>query len=440
MKNILVIGAGRSAISLIKYLLDSAEQKSWHVIIADYCLETAKKTIGNYKNCTFRKLNININEERIELIKLSDIVVSMLPAHMHYLIAKDCVSFKKNMVTASYVSEDILSLDKDAKKSNIILLNEMGLDPGIDHMSAMKVIKEIQSNKGKIITFKSFCGGLIHPDFDNNPWNYKFTWNPRNVVLAGQGTAQYLESGLLKCVPYTKLFKKTEKITILDAGDFEAYANRDSNNYIDAYGLNGVENLMRGTLRKKGYCDAWNVFVQLGMTDDTYSLNYKNLTNRKFLNVFLPENNLPVEEKLCHEFNFTSESIIFKKLKWLGIFDDTPISNGNVSPAKILEDILKDKWKLDKNDKDMVVMQHYFEYLQSGQLKKLTSSLVVYGDTPKYTAMAKTVGLPVAIAVELILEKRIKLKGVQIPTIEEVYIPILNMLENFGISFVEESV
>ena len=186
MKNILVIGAGRSAISLIKYLLDTAEQKSWHVIIADYCLETAKKAIGNHKNCTVRKLNININEERIELIKLSDIVVSMLPAHMHYLVAKDCVSFKKNMVTASYVSEDILSLDQDAKKSNIILLNEMGLDPGIDHMSAMKVIKEIQSNKGKIITFKSFCGGLIHPDFDNNPWNYKFTWNPRNVVLAGQ--------------------------------------------------------------------------------------------------------------------------------------------------------------------------------------------------------------------------------------------------------------
>ena len=237
-----------------------------------------------------------------------------------------------------------------------------------------------------------------------------------------------------------KAFKKTEKISILDAGDFEAYANRDSNSYIDAYGLEGVENLMRGTLRKKGFCDAWNVFVQLGMTDDTYNLNYKNLTNRKFINTFLPENNLSVEEKLFHEFNFTSESIIFKKLKWLGIFDDIPISNGNVSPAKILEDILKEKWKLAKSDKDMVVMQHYFEYLQSDQLKKLTSSLVVYGDTPKYTAMAKTVGLPVAIAVELILEKRIKLKGVQIPTIEEVYIPILKKLENFGITFVEESV
>ena len=169
----------------------------------------------------------------------------------------------------------------------------------------------------------------------------------------------------------------------------------------------GVENLMRGTLRKKGFCDAWNVFVQLGMTDDTYNLNYKNLTNRKFINTFLPENNLSVEEKLCNEFNFTSESVIFKKLKWLGIFDDIPISNGNVSPAKILEDILKDKWKLDKNDKDMVVMQHYFEYLQSDQLKKLTSSLVVYGDTPKNTAMAKTVGLPVAIAVELILENKL---------------------------------
>tara|TARA_B100000900_G_scaffold60112_2_gene45584 strand:+ start:4379 stop:5701 length:1323 start_codon:yes stop_codon:yes gene_type:complete len=440
MKNILVIGAGRSAISLIKYLLDAAEQKNWHIIIADYCLDTAKKAVGNHKNCTVRKLNININEERIELIKLSDIVVSMLPAHMHYTVAQDCVSFKKNMVTASYVSKDILSLDKDAKKSNIILLNEMGLDPGIDHMSAMKVIKDIHSEKGKIKTFKSFCGGLVHPDFDNNPWNYKFTWNPRNVVLAGQGTAQYLELGSLKCIPYTKLFKKTEKITVLDAGEFEAYANRDSNSYINAYGLKNVENLMRGTLRKKGYCDAWNVFVQLGMTDDSYNLNIKDLTNRKFINTFLPENSLSVEEKLCQEFNFNTESIIFKKLKWLGIFDDTHILNNNVSPAKILEDILKDKWKLDKNDKDMVVMQHYFEYIQSGQLKKLTSSLVVYGDTPKYTAMAKTVGLPVAIAVELILENKIKLKGVQIPTIEEVYIPVLNMLENFGISFVEESI
>tara|TARA_B100001093_G_scaffold520511_1_gene617302 strand:+ start:117775 stop:119097 length:1323 start_codon:yes stop_codon:yes gene_type:complete len=440
MKNILVIGAGRSAISLIKYLLDAAEQKNWHILITDRCLETAKKAVGNHKNCTVSKLNININEERIELIKLSDIVVSMLPAHMHYIVAKDCVSFKKNMVTASYVSEDIRSLGKDAKKSNIILLNEMGLDPGIDHMSAMKVIKDIHSKKGKIKTFKSFCGGLVHPDFDNNPWNYKFTWNPRNVVLAGQGTAQYLELGSLKCIPYTNLFKKTEKITVLDAGEFEAYANRDSNSYINAYGLKNVENLMRGTLRKKGYCDAWNVFVQLGMTDDTYNLNIKDLTNRKFINTFLSENSLSVEEKLCQEFNFNTESIIFKKLKWLGVFDDIPILNNNVSPAKILEDILKNKWKLDKNDKDMVVMQHYFEYMQSGQLKKLTSSLVVYGDTPKYTAMAKTVGLPVAIAVELILENKIKLKGVQIPTIEEIYIPVLNMLENFGISFVEESV
>jgi saccharopine dehydrogenase-like NADP-dependent oxidoreductase len=440
MKKILVIGAGRSAVTLIKYLLDNSSANNWQVKVADFSIELADQAVGNHNNGKAIFFNVTDKKQRESEIENADIVISMLPASLHITVAKDCVRLGKNLVTASYVSTEIAELDEAAKQAGILLLNEIGLDPGIDHMSAMQVIDEIKENGGELTSFKSFCGGLVHPDYDNNPWNYKFTWNPRNVVLAGQGTAQYIENGDYKYIPYTSLFERTEYMEVLDAGEFEGYANRDSLSYRKSYGLDDIPTLFRGTLRRKGYSEAWNVFVQLGMTDDTYKIeNSASITNREFINMFLPFNDaLTVEEKLCKQFSLTTDSVIFQKIAWLNAFSENKVGIENASPAQILQAICEKKWTLGSEDKDMIVMQHQFEYVQNGEQKKLNSSLLVFGDDPRYTSMAKTVGLPVAIATKLILSGAIKSTGVKIPTTKDIYVPVLKELEENGINFVEE--
>ena len=442
MKKILVIGAGRSAVTLIKYLLDNSIANNWQVTVADFSIELAETAVANHENGEAIFFNVTDEIQRKTEIGNADIVISMLPASLHITVAKDCISLGKNLVTASYVSAEIADLDEMAKQAGVILLNEIGLDPGIDHMSAMQVIDEIKENGGELTSFKSFCGGLVHPDYDTNPWNYKFTWNPRNVVLAGQGTAQYIKQGKYKYIPYTKLFERTEVMEVLDAGEFEGYANRDSLGYRSAYGLDDIPTLFRGTLRRKGYCKAWNMFVQLGMTDDTYKVeNSENLTYRAFINLFFPYNNeLSVEQKFCSYLNLSQDSEEFSKIEWLGVFKNTIVGLKDASPAQILQKICEEKWTLDTEDKDMIVMQHQFEYVQNGEQKKLNSSLLVFGDDPRYTSMAKTVGLPVAIAAKLILNGKINSTGVKIPTTKDIYIPVLKELEDNGINFVEELV
>jgi saccharopine dehydrogenase (NADP+, L-glutamate forming) len=408
--------------------------------VADFSVDLAKETVGNLENGKAIFFNVTDDNQREDEISDANIVISMLPASMHILVAEDCVRLHKSLVTASYVSKEITALDEKAKKAGVLLLNEIGLDPGIDHMSAMQVIDDIKEKGGELTSFKSYCGGLVHPDYDNNPWNYKFTWNPRNVVLAGQGNARYLEDNQEKFISYTDLFAATEQMTILDAGTFEGYANRDSLSYKSVYGINDISTLFRGTLRKVGFCNAWNIFVQLKMTDDSYTFKHsESYTNREFLNRFLQGNNdLSVEQRLCKQFNLTIDSEDFKKIAWLGMFEDSKVEINDVSPAQILQTILEEKWKLRAVDKDMIVMQHQFEYLKNGEQKKLKSSLVVLGDDPRFTAMAKTVGLPVAIATKLILNGEIKSTGVKIPTTKEIYIPVLKELEENGINFIEE--
>ena len=442
MKKILVIGAGRSAVTLIKYLLDNSIANNWQVTVADFSIELAELAVDNHENGKAIFFNVTDEMQRKSEIGNADIVISMLPASLHITVAKDCISLGKNLVTASYVSTEIADLDEMAKQAGVILLNEIGLDPGIDHMSAMQVIDDIKENGGELTSFKSFCGGLVHPDYDTNPWNYKFTWNPRNVVLAGQGTAQYIKQGKYKYIPYTKLFERTEVMEVLDAGEFEGYANRDSLGYRSAYGLEDIPTLFRGTLRRKGYCKAWNMFVQLGITDDTYKVeNSENLTYRAFINLFFPYNNeLSVEQKFCSYLNLSQDSEEFSKIEWLGVFKNTIVGLKDASPAQILQKICEEKWTLDAEDKDMIVMQHQFEYVQNGEQKKLNSSLLVFGDDPRYTSMAKTVGLPVAIAAKLILNGKINSTGVKIPTTKDIYIPVLKELEDNGINFVEELV
>ncbi|MDP2162158.1 MAG: saccharopine dehydrogenase C-terminal domain-containing protein, partial [Flavobacterium sp.] len=289
MKSILIIGAGRSASSLIQYLLNKSEAEAIQITIADLSLELAQKKVQNHKNAKAIALNIFEVSERQKEIEKADIVISMLPAHLHVDIAKDCILYNKHMVTASYISAEMQELDSQAKEKGLIFMNEIGLDPGIDHMSAMKIIDEIRAKGGKMIQFESFCGGLVAPESDTNLWNYKFSWNPRNVVLAGQGgVSKFIQEGKYKYIPYNKLFRRTEFMEVEGYGRFEGYANRDSLKYRSIYGLDAIQTMYRGTLRRVGYSKAWDMLVQLGMTDDTYTMeNSENMSYRDFTNSFL---------------------------------------------------------------------------------------------------------------------------------------------------------
>ncbi len=444
MRNILVIGAGRSSSSLITHLLTKSYSEKLHITVADVSLNLAQNKINGHENGTAITVDIFNKEEREKVIQQADIVVSMLPAHLHLNVAKDCLTFGKNMVTASYISKEMKQLNEEAVAKNLIFMNEIGLDPGIDHMSAMQVIDNIRNQGGKMLLFESFTGGLVAPESDDNLWNYKFTWNPRNVVLAGQGgAAKFLQEGTYKYIPYHKLFRRTEILTIDDYGKFEAYANRDSLKYKNVYGLDDILTLYRGTIRRVGFSRAWNVFVQLGMTDDSYTIeDSENMSYREFTNSFLAYNpNDSVELKLRHYLKIDQDDIIWEKLVELDLFSPyKKVGLANATPAQILEKILKDSWTLKEDDKDMIVMQHLFGYELDGEKHQIESSMVCIGDNQVYTAMAKTVGLPVAIATLKILNGEIKTPGVQIPINKEVYEPILAELKENGIVFNEKKV
>ncbi len=441
MRKILIIGAGRSASSLIKYLLDKSEGENLFITIGDLSEALAQKKTGNHKNSRAISFDVFDVAQRKQEIQQADIVISMLPAHMHIEVAKDCILYKKHMVTASYVSAEMQALDAVAKENNIVLMNEIGLDPGIDHMSAMKIMDEIKSQGGKIILFESFCGGLVAPESDTNLWNYKFTWNPRNVVLAGQGgAAKFIQEGTYKYIPYNKLFRRTEFLEVEGFGRFEAYANRDSLKYKEIYGLDAAKTCYRGTIRRVGFSKAWDVFVQLGMTDDTFIVDdSETMTNREFVNLFLPYHPTDsVEIKFRHQLRIDQDDVIWDKLLELDLFSKTAVSGlKNATPAQMLEKILADKWTLQPEDKDMIVMYHKFGFEINGEQKQIDSTMVCLGDDQTYTAMAKTVGLPVAIAALKILNGEITSAGVQLPISKEVYEPILKELEDYGVLFNE---
>lgn len=443
-RKILVVGAGKSTSYLLDYFLDKSVSESLHLTIGDLNPESIPTKITSHPNCTVLVLDVFKDEERAAAVKNADIVVSMLPARFHMKVAEDCIKFKKHLVTASYVSPEIMGLDKAAKENGLVFMNEIGLDPGIDHMSAMQVIDRIRDKGGKILLFESFTGGLVAPESDTNLWNYKFTWNPRNVVLAGQGgTAKFIQEGTSKFIPYHKLFRRTEFFEIEGYGRFEGYANRDSLNYKEAYGLQNALTIYRGTMRRVGFSKAWNMFVQLGMTDDSYTVeDSENMTYRQFVNLFLPYSPTDsVELKLRHYLKIDQDDIMWDKLTELNLFDtEKRVRLKDASPAQILQKILEDSWTLAPEDKDMIVMYHKFGYEINGKKEQIDSNMVVLGEDRTYTAMAKTVGLPVAIATLLILNKKITQPGVQIPISKDIYTPILKEMENYGISFKEHHV
>jgi saccharopine dehydrogenase (NAD+, L-glutamate forming) len=441
MRKILIVGAGKSSPYLIKYLLDKSQEEELLIHITDLDTNHLKK-YQKYENCKVSPINISSEKEREEFISESDLVISMLPARFHIILAKSCLKLKRNLLTASYVSEEMKTLTNDIKNSELLFLNEMGLDPGIDHMSAKKIIDELVANGAKINSFKSYTGGLIAPESDNNKWNYKFTWNPRNVVLAGQGIpAKYIENNKYKYIPYNRLFQNTEKIKIEKYGQFEVYPNRDSLKYREIYSLNNIKTMIRGTIRKVGFSESWNMFVKLGLTNDNFKIsNSENMSFKEYVNCFLPyDDKLSIEEKLQRVLSISKGDENWEKIKEIDILSSNKkIPLKNASPAQILEYILKDAWKLEKKDKDMIVMYHEFGYETSlGENEKIISTMVCKGKDDTYTAMAKTVGLPLAISSILLLNNKINLTGIHTPIDKEIYNPVLKELDANGINFEE---
>ena len=440
MKKILVIGSGRSSSSLIKYLLDNSDLEKWTVTVVDFNLKLAESKVGNHPNGFSFQLDANNDVKRKEYIKSSDVVISMLPAHMHYKVLKDSVDCGVHVITPSYITNEIKSLNENALKNNVLVLNELGLDPGIDHMSAKKLIDQVKAKGGEVKGFESYTGGLVAPESDDNPWNYKFTWNPRNVVLAGQGgSAKFIKEGKYKYIPYHKLFRRTEIIDVPGYGKFEGYPNRDSLKYRSIYELDNISTMYRGTLRKVGFCRAWNIFVQLGATDDSYIVEgSENMTNREFINSFLKFNTYDsVELKLRHYLRIEQDDYMWEKLVWLGIFEDRKIGLKDASPAQILQKILHEKWTLSPKDKDMIVMWHRVTYTLDEIEKELISHMAYIGKDSNITAMSDTVGLPLGIATKMLLNGSIKTRGVVLPLDKQIYDPVLEELKQYGIDFVE---
>ena len=439
MQTILVLGAGLSSGSLIQYFLDQSD-RGWKVRVGDLNQDIAIHRIKGHPAGEAFSFDVFNREQRESEIRSADIVVSLLPARLHYLVAEACVELGKNMVTASYLSPAVKALDETARKKGVVLMNECGVDPGIDHMSAMMMIDRIKNEGGIIKAFESSTGGLVAPGFENNPWQYKFTWNPRNVVLAGGEGARFLHNGKFKYIPHHKVFSRIETIKVPQLGTFEVYGNRDSLTYRETYGLHNLETMFRGTIRRPGFCEAWDIFVQLGATDDTYIMeDTESMTHREFINSFMKYRiDIPVETKLALYLGVDEESEMMDRLRWLGIFENTKIGIPGLTPARILQKILEEKWKLDPGDKDMIVMQHQFDFMLKDRHFKRYSTMVFIGKDSKQTAMSMTVGLPLAMVAKQILTGQFREPGVQLPIIPAIYKPVLEELKEYGIQFVEE--
>ena len=442
MKNILIIGAGKSSATLIKYLIQNAEKEQWFITILDRDKSLILDKTGGSEHTIALEVDITDTEARRKLISQNDVVISMLPARFHMPVITDCIALKTDIVTPSYETAEIKALNDEAEANGVLIMNELGLDPGIDHMSAKRIIDRINEKGGELTYFESFTGGLVAPESDDNPWNYKFTWNPRNVVLAGQGSAaKFIQRGRYKYIPYNRLFRRTEVIEIEGYGKFEGYANRDSLKYRKTYGLEKIPTIYRGTLRKVGFSRAWNTLVQIGATDDTYVMEGSaKMTHRDFINSFLAYNPWDsVELKFRYYMKIDQDDSIWEKLEWLGLFDRTPIGlEKDGTPAQILQRIMEKKLSLKPDDKDMIVMYHKIGYNLNGESREVNSSLVVIGEDQTYTAMSDTVGLPLGIFTKHLLRGSVKCKGVRLPIKAEVYNPVLNELIKYGVEFIEK--
>ena len=499
MKMILLFGAGKSATVLIDYLLENAISENWKLLVVDADLKLAQSKIGVSQRATAISFDIKNNMEREKYIRQADIVISLLPPFLHIEVAKDCVIHQKNLLTASYVDEDIKKLQPDIEKNKLLFLCEMGLDPGIDHMSAMKLIDDIHAAGGTITSFQSHCGGLVAPESDDNPWHYKISWNPRNIIMAGKSGAHFRENGVEKRMAYEEMFTADRLVEIPEIGSLSWYPNRDSLSYASLYGIDDAPTFLRSTLRHPDFMYGWKNIIELKLIDETPQYETTGKTLQEAFKEHMDKNGFSewLNEKLTARFAETKSmmdnllklleakneaeeegeelpasfmaadekgnieeveidvvknkaaaylaqkmqeaNLTLKQLFFLGLDDqDTIVNKGFCSPADILQFAVEKKLALRPYDKDMVVMLHEITYKVNGQQSTIHSSLVVKGENNLRTAMAKTVGLPLGIAAKHILNGRIKLTGLHIPTSKEIYEPVLEELEKYNIKFKEE--
>lgn len=440
MKTILVAGAGKSSIYLIEYLLEHAARNKWKVIIADSDAGAIAPKVRNNAHAEAAPIDITKDEEREPLVQRADIVLSLMPPHLHILLAKDCLKYKKNLITSSYRSEEMKAMDAAVKEAGLMFMCEMGLDPGIDHMTAAKIIQSVHKVAGAITSFKSYCGGLVAPESDTNPWHYKFSWNPRNIITAGADGAKYLHNGKVVEVPYEKMFDNNKKIKIPDVNALAYYPNRDSLKYVDIYEVPEIKTMMRATLRYPAYCKGWNAVIKLGLTAADDQMNIAGMTYADWI---CKKTGCADKGKLTEHvaalLGIDAQDQVMKLLEWLGIFSGDLMGNGQKSSADILLGILLVKWPMTPVDKDMVVMHHEVEYEHKGKKVVLNSSMVIKGEGGEYTAMAKTVGMPIAILATLVLGNKLQTpKGVVLPVMQSVYKPVVRELEDYGITFTDE--
>lgn len=452
MRSILILGAGRSASSLIRYLIQHAAEQQWRITVGERDIVHARKMVSaGYDVAEAVEIDATNAEARSALIAKHDLVVSMLPAFMHMDVLKDCLRLRKHVITPSYVPDALWPMDEDFKQAGLIVLNEMGLDPGIDHMSAMRILDRIRAEGGTMEAFESYCGGLVAPESDDNLWGYKFSWNPRNVILAGAGSsAKYIDGGITKYIPYHKLFQRTVQVKVPGFGGFDGYANRDSLKYRSHYGIDGIPTMKRGTLRKAGFSIAWDTFVQLGCTDDSFIMELSaDATWSDYISAFLPPSaGRDTRTNLAYYLNLDPQGPVMKKLDELRLFSDPGlkssagerIGKSGLSPAGVLQHLLEQRWVLGPSDKDLVVMWHRFGYTAGGKAHEIHASLAVTGQDQTYTAMAHTVGLPIAMACKLVLNGKLNDRGVLLPLKPAIYDPVLDELEQLGVVFDEREV
>jgi saccharopine dehydrogenase-like NADP-dependent oxidoreductase len=440
MQQILVLGIGRSTFYFLEYLHNHIIPLGYSVRALDMQVALVAKRQKEFPNIQFVHSDIDAQIIAPWIVK-ADVVVSMLPPVCHTMVAEICLREKKHFFTASYVSAEINAMHAAAKKQNLLFMMECGLDPGIDHMSAITLIHRLKVIGAEITSFESYTGGLVHPDYIHAPWNYKVTWNPRNVVLAGQGAdAQYCSGGKIKTVGYDQLFVNPSVWELSKEEMYEGYPNRDSIRYQALYELEQAQTFIRGTLRYPGFCEGWNYIIQLGLTNDTLFLPEDAArTAYSFLQQHVSAEGKTLEEKLKILFKEKTTSAI-NYLNALGLLDNTPIMTAAATAAQILQSIIEYKWKLEAGDKDRIVMIHRISYLLNKKLKTIQSSMIVDGEDSERTAMSKTVGLPLAIALDLFLKDNIKERGVVIPTSIEMSTTILSKLSIFGIEFIETEV
>ena len=437
MKHVLVLGAGLVARPLVRYLLEEA---SFKVTVASRTLGKAEALVNHHPHGIGKAWETTDQQGLHDFVQQADLVVSLLPANFHVLVAEVCLSLKKHLVTTSYVSEAMQSLDRRARDNGVILLNEIGLDPGIDHMSAMKVIDQIRAQGGKVLSFKSYCGGLPAPEANTTPWNYKFSWSPQGVLNAATNSAVYLEGGREIEVPAQELFTHYHFLDVPGAATFEAYPNRNSLGYIEKYAIEGVQSMFRGTLRNVGHCETWKGLADLGLLNKKKSYRLSGMTYRAFLEELLDCNDSDgLRDNIKKRLNLPGHSVFLHKLEWLGLLSGESIGMENGTALEIMARLMKERLSFQPQERDMCVMHHEFVAHYPEEIKEelITSTLVDHGEPHGDSSMARLVSLPAAIAARAILEGEMDVRGVVIPVSKAVYEPLLAKLEKVGVRFME---